>query len=121
MNVTMDLNDTHIADGEIISKDTILAFGDSYRLRTWTSGCYFYDEATKAWIASGMQIRKTMYEATYCRSDHLTAFGTGFFIVPNEMDFEYIYATQGFEDNLTVYFTLIITLIFYILFSIWAR
>lgn len=51
----------------------------------------------------------------------MTAFGAGLFIVPNSIDFNYIFAHASFEDNLTIYMTMIITLTLWILILIWAR
>ena len=121
MNVSLSLTDKDIADGKIIPKELILPFTSSYNLRTWTSGCYFYEENTRAWISTGMQIREVMYEATNCRSDHLTAFANGFFFISNDFDFDFVFANASFEDNLTVYALLIVTLILYLLLTMWAR
>jgi polycystin 1L2 len=121
MNVSLELNDTLIGDRGMIPRDQILRFQEIYHLRTWTSGCYFYHESTKAWISAGMDIRVPRYDATYCRSEHLTAFGSGVFVVANDIDFEYIFAEAGFEDNLTVYIALLVSIIFYLLLTIWAR
>lgn len=122
MNITVDsIVDSDIIGSKEIPRDKIIKFEDKYGIRTWTSGCYFYDEKTKSWHSSGMEIRQTKYSATYCRSDHLTAFGTGFFVVPSEIDFDYVFANASFEDNLTLYMAIIITLILYILLSTWAR
>ena len=51
----------------------------------------------------------------------MTSFGGGFFVVPNEIDFDYIFAHASFEDNLTIYMTILVTLTLYILILIWAR
>ena len=121
MNISENLGDSEIASGDMVSEDKILKFADSYSLRTWTSGCYFYHETTKAWVATGMEIRETMYGATHCRSDHLTSFATGFFVITNSVEFDYIFAHDGFEDRLTIYLTIIVTAIMYLLLSMWAR
>lgn len=57
---------------------------------------------------------------TQCRTHHLTAFAAGFFVVPNPIDFDYIFAKASFEDNITIYMTVIITLSLYLLLLIWA-
>ncbi len=33
-------------------------FTTNYMLRSWTTGCYFYDKSSKAWIANGMAVRR---------------------------------------------------------------
>lgn len=52
---------------------------------------------------------------------HLTSFGGGFFVKPNMVDFAYVFANAGFQDNITIYLTLIITVAFYIVVVLWAR
>ena len=67
------------------------------------------------------QIRGVDYRQTDCSSSHMTSFAAGFFILPNTIDFEYVFANASFSNNLTIYFTIIITLIIWILLLIWAR
>lgn len=43
------------------------------------------------------------------------------FVKPNVVDFQYVFAHAGLEDNLTIYLTLMLTIGFYILLVIWAR
>lgn len=121
MNVSQDLYDEDVHKRKPIPENKIIQFQENYKLRTWTSGCYFYSERLKAWIADGMRIRAIKYGATHCKSDHLTSFAAGFFVIPNSIDFDYIFANASFHDNLTIYIAIIITLILYIMTSIWAR
>jgi hypothetical protein len=58
---------------------------------------------------------------TNCRSSHLTAFGAGFYLEPNTIDFDFIFTDADFEDNLTIYMCIIVTLTLYLLLTIWAR
>ncbi len=69
-----------------------------------------------------MQVRPgtATYQATFCSSDHLTGFAGGFFVVPNTVDFEFIFANASFEDNLTIYLCIIITMILYLILTCWA-
>ena len=48
-------------------------------------------------------------------------FGSGFFVQPNTIDFQYVFAAADLADNVTIYMTLIISLIAYISLMIWAR
>ena len=68
-----------------------------------------------------LQVATTTYEDAHCRTSHLTAFGTGFFTLPNTVDFDYIFAAASFEDNLTIYMTVIFTLCCMVSLLIWAR
>ena len=64
---------------------------------------------------------ETTYKDTFCRTSHLTAFGTGFFTIPNTVDFNYIFAAASFEDNLTIYLTVVFTLTSLAVLMIWAK
>lgn len=55
-----------------------------------------------------------------CGSDHLTSFATGFVPEVNTIDFDFVFAHASFEDNLTIYFCLIICFTIYIIGMIWA-
>lgn len=121
MNLTKLMSEDLLANGTEIPREMIVKFARGYGLRTWTSGCYYYNERDKAWVADGMEIRESRYGATYCRANHLTSFGTGFFVVPNLIDFDYVFANASFEDNLTIYIVIIITMIFYLILSMWSR
>ena len=120
MNVSLDFTINDLVN-DSIPEDKILSFRSDYNLRTWTSGCYFYEENTKAWISVGMEIRTAEYGVTDCRSNHLTAFGTGFFVIPNDFNFDFIFSKASFEDNLTIYLCLIVSLITYLMLTLWAR
>ena len=67
------------------------------------------------------QVDNANYLATYCKCDHLTSFGSGFFVVPNTIDFAYVFANAGFADNVTIYMCVILTMLIYLLLMIWAR
>ena len=58
---------------------------------------------------------------TACRSHHLTKFAAGFFVVPNSIDFDYIFPKQGFENNATIFVTIFVTFFIWIALSIWAK
>ena len=56
-----------------------------------------------------------------CHCNHLTLFGSGFLVAPNTIDFSYIFANAGFEDNYIIYTTLIVTFSIFIILLIWSR
>ena len=99
----------------------MIKFESEFWLRTWTSGCYYYEQNLKIWTSMGMVIREAHYPATWCRSDHLTAFAAGFFVVPHELNFNLVFAKASFTDNMTIYFTVILSLIIYLVVVIWGR
>ena len=100
---------------------SIEEFKVPYSLRTWTSGCYYFNEKDKAWVANGMVIREAYYATTHCRSDHLTTFATGFLVIPNSINFDYIFANASLADNLTIYICVIVTLVLFLILLIWSR
>ena len=97
--------------------DTIT--GD-YSLRTFHSGCYYFNKKQYAWVADGVKVTKNEYGSTLCRGSHLTSFAAGFFVKPNTIDFDFVFAKISFTDNLSIYMTIIICLLLYIMLSIWA-
>ena len=48
------------------------------------------------------------------------SFASGFFPIPNTIDFQFVFAAASFEDNLTIYMCLIITFTIFFILLIWA-
>ncbi|RWS31890.1 polycystic kidney disease protein 1-like protein 2-like protein [Leptotrombidium deliense] len=96
-------------------------FSTEYGLRIFTSGCYFYNYKKKLWSGEGCYVEMANKAITTCKCNHLTSFGSGFFVMPNTVDFTYVFAHAGFADNVTIYMTIVISLTAYILLLIWAR
>ncbi|XP_064478806.1 uncharacterized protein LOC135392080 [Ornithodoros turicata] len=96
-------------------------FTSNYSVRIYTSGCYFFHSQKKIWSAEGCFVANANYALTRCKCNHLTSFGSGFFVMPNTIDFSYVFANAGFADNVTIYMTVIVTLFIYLLVLIWAR
>ena len=63
----------------------------------------------------------TTYEVTTCRSSHMTLFGGGFFQQEHTMNFQYIKAAADFSDNLTVYCSVLVLVLVYLLLLLWGR
>ena len=57
---------------------------------------------------------------THCSVTHLTSFGSGYFPEPNTIDFEFVFADADFSDNMTIYMTLLITTVVFLVTMIWA-
>ncbi|CAG0904802.1 unnamed protein product, partial [Cyprideis torosa] len=51
---------------------------------------------------------------------HMTLFTGGTFLKPNVIDFSYVFANAGFSDNLTIYMTIIFTMVVFTLIMIYA-
>jgi hypothetical protein len=65
-------------------------------------------------------VTKNEYGNTKCRASHLTSFGAGFFLTPNTIDFDFVFASASFTDNMTIYITVIIALILFLILAIWS-
>jgi len=65
-------------------------FTSDFYIRTFTSGCYYYDINTGKWYANGMAIYEdTNIQQTHCSSYHLTSFSSGLLAMPNNINFQY--------------------------------
>ncbi|KAK4307821.1 hypothetical protein Pmani_020454 [Petrolisthes manimaculis] len=86
-------------------------------------GHYNMTEAveTLSWSSEGCRVVGANTTITTCACNHLTSFGSGFFVAPNAIDFSYVFANAGFLDNLTIYLTLIISLALYFIGLVYAR
>jgi polycystin 1L2 len=96
-------------------------FTSDFLIRTYTSGCYYYDTATGKWLADGITLlNDTNIQQTHCSSKHLTYFAGGLMVMPNQINVQYVFANAAFAKNYTIYLTLIVFIILYIFFAIWA-
>jgi len=64
---------------------------------------------------------RTNPSMTYCSCYHLSMFGGGFAVAPNNIDFAFVFSHDSFENNMTMYVMEIVVGIVYILMFIWCR
>ena len=59
MTFLLQLTEQGNCDGDILSNDDLSADfkTSSYELRTYTSGCYFFNQETEEWDTEGMTVR----------------------------------------------------------------
>ena len=96
-------------------------FSANYELRVYTSGCYYLD-ANNAWQADGLVVGSlTDHHQTRCTSTHLTSFAGGFIVLPAPVNWSYVFANADFAKNKTIYITLMVVCILYIVLLIFAR
>ena len=119
MELNETITETDTAAG-YFAKSKISSLTTDYKLRTYTAGCYFLDERYEEWTGKSLMVESTTFEKTTCLTAHLTMFGTGFFVQPNSIDFKYVLAHADFTDNLTIYMTIITSLIMLLIFLIWG-
>ncbi|XP_077991802.1 polycystin-1-like protein 2 [Glandiceps talaboti] len=94
-----------------------------FGIQTFTSGCRFWDVAFEQWDSYGCQVSPNTYHAiTYCRCNHLTAFGSDFVLPPNTIDFSTVFEKfTSLHENLVVFITVGLIFVIYVLILIWAR
>ena len=91
-------------------------------IRAYTSGCYYYDVNTGKWLTDGMELYEdTNLEQTHCSSSHLTSFAGGLVLLPQEINFQHVFANAAFTQNPFIYVTLILVTCVYVLFAVWAK
>ena len=96
-------------------------FTSNYELRIYTSGCYYLD-ANNQWKSDGLLVGSlTNFEQTQCFSTHLTKFTGGFRVLPEPINWNYVFANADFMKNKTIYLTVIFVCIIYIILIIYAR
>ena len=97
-------------------------FTRDFRIRSYSSGCFYYDLNTGKWNSDGIEIYKdTNLRQTHCFSNHLTSFSGGLFILPTTINFQYVFANASFTQNPIIYLSSILVTCIYILFALWAK
>jgi len=97
-------------------------FTSDFMIRSYSSGCYYFDANTGKWYSSGMDIYEdTSLEKTHCMSNHLTSFASGLVILPSIINFQYVFAHTLMTKSLLAILILIIITCIYILFALWTR
>ena len=92
-----------------------------YTMRLYTAGTYYFDEqGVEVWDGVGITVLNTTNLITAANTNHLTSFATGFLPQPNKIDFEFVFATSSFSDNLTIFLLLIVSFSIYLILMIWA-
>ncbi|XP_032051683.1 polycystic kidney disease protein 1-like 2 [Aythya fuligula] len=89
----------------------------------FASRCVFWDEHQGNWNSYGCQVGpKTSPRSTQCLCNHLTFFGSSFFVIPNAIDVSKTTQLFGtFVDNPVVVTTVGCIFLIYVLVVVWAR
>nr|XP_060644320.1 polycystin-1-like protein 2 [Anolis sagrei ordinatus] len=103
--------------------DAIAANNVNISVTCFVSQCVFWDEHQGKWSNHGCYVGpKTTPDSTQCLCNHLTFFGSSFFVMPNTIDVSKtveLFAT--FVDNPVVVTTVGCIFLVYLLVLIWAR
>ncbi|KAK7065489.1 hypothetical protein SK128_007199 [Halocaridina rubra] len=96
----------------------------NYTLLTITPICRFWNDETETWDSDGCKVTPaTNTRKVQCACNHLTSFGSDFFVPPNTIDFSSVYSNLGakLKDNFAVLVTICVILALYFIVAIWAR
>jgi len=120
---SIEINDycsnTLLTDPPIL--DERFNFTSDYELRIYTSGCYYLDKNNQ-WKSDGLIVgNRTNLNETQCFSTHLTTFAGGLQILPESVNWNYVFANADFDKNKTIYLTVICVSVIYIILIIYAR
>ncbi|CAF1500386.1 unnamed protein product, partial [Adineta steineri] len=95
-------------------------FTSDYELRIYTSGCYYLDD-DNIWKSDGLTVGPlTNHYETECLSSHLTTFAGGFIVLPEPINWNYVFANADFMKNKTIYLTVICMSVVYIILMIFG-
>ncbi|MCL4148695.1 UNVERIFIED_CONTAM: hypothetical protein GTU68_040089 [Idotea baltica] len=95
-------------------------FDFNYYFNAYSMGCYSFDENLIEWTSTGLKLEKVSSSSVTCQTSHASQFSLGYSLLPNSLNFDYIFANVGFIDNLSIYVTLIILISLYIIMMIWG-
>jgi hypothetical protein len=104
------------------SSNNPVLFSSDFIFFAYTSGCYYIDGSTGKWSTYGVEIMSdSTLSYTHCKSNHLTTFAGGLDVLSVSINFYLVFSNSSFEQNKTIYLTVLILFCLYILFSIWGR
>ncbi|XP_030083568.2 polycystic kidney disease protein 1-like 2 [Serinus canaria] len=103
--------------------DSTVYHGLTINATCFASRCVFWDEHQGGWNSYGCHVGpKTNPSRTQCLCNHLTFFGSSFFVIPNAIDVSKTAQLFGtFVDNPVVVTTVGCIFLIYVLVVIWAR
>ncbi|KAM4767576.1 polycystin-1-like protein 2 [Cyanocitta cristata] len=103
--------------------DSTVYDGLTINATCFASRCVFWDEHQGGWNSYGCHVGpKTNPSSTQCLCNHLTFFGSSFFVIPNAIDVSKTAQLFGtFVDNPVVVTTVGFIFLIYVLVVIWAR
>jgi len=122
INLYCSLSNTVNIVESILLVQSQVNFTSDFLLRTYTSGCYYFDTDNGKWFADGLTLLQngTNIQQTHCTSKHLTSFAGGLVVMPNKINFQYVFAKTSFARNYTIYLTVIVFFILYLSFALWS-
>jgi len=105
-----------------IDNQNPVKFTYSISVRVFLSGCYYINKTTGLYSSYGVEVLSTTNTTyTQCISNHLTEFASGWIVIPNEINFNYVWSNGSFTQNMTIYITVIVISTIYFILMIWAQ
>ena len=99
-----------------------VTFKSDFAIRAFTLGCYYYDISSGKWSSNGLDLlNDTTLDMTHCTSTHLTSFAGGLVVLPNAINFQYVWANASFIQNPLIYSTVIAITCLYVALVLWAH
>ncbi|CAF4233203.1 unnamed protein product, partial [Adineta steineri] len=96
-------------------------FTSNYQVRTYISGCYYFDSDNN-WQSDGLLVGSlTNHIQTQCLSTNIATFASALLFLPSPINWNYVFANASFIKNKTIYLTIICISCLYILLVIYAR
>ncbi|CAF1543304.1 unnamed protein product, partial [Rotaria sordida] len=96
-------------------------FTSNYELRIYISGCYYLNKNNQ-WKSDGLRVGPlTNHNETQCFSTHLTTFAGGFLVLPEPVNWQYVFAHTNLMKNKTVYLTFICVALIYFILMMYDR
>ena len=107
---------------KMVQENKAINFTDNFYTRIFSSSCYYLNTLNNMWESNGTQVMEdSTVKQTHCRTNHLTAFAPGFTGLPTaRIDFNYVFTHSSFEQNPTIYATVIVVCCSYVLLAIFA-
>ncbi|ELT87232.1 hypothetical protein CAPTEDRAFT_84236, partial [Capitella teleta] len=94
----------------------------TYNFGSYAHKCQYWNKAEQAWASDGCKVAANSNPLrTLCLCDHLTSFGGDMVVPPNTINFATVFSLDNFMEALPVFFTVVFSLILYIVVLIWAR
>ncbi|XP_050394123.2 polycystic kidney disease protein 1-like 2 isoform X2 [Patella vulgata] len=119
-SIVDDYSDYYDYNGE--EEDVIIM--SNYTFKIVTSDCRYWSKENEEWLTDGCQVSPlSNVNFTRCMCTHLTSFGSGIFVPPNQISFNTVFNNLGAKlaDNNAVLITLCVIIFLYFVGTIWAR
>ncbi|KAL3831269.1 hypothetical protein ACJMK2_023042, partial [Sinanodonta woodiana] len=91
----------------------------NYTLRLWWSECLYWNPTLEKWKSDGCWITNTSdFYFTHCRCNHLTAFGSHFELIPNDLSFTDIESFFSPHENMVVITLISLLMLTYVMLMV---